>query len=144
MISKMRAWARGESAGVVVPVVFVLLYGLWQVTVALATSFVLPVVSYALDSYDSFGDVFLPRLEFTIGEVGFDWTGFFVYSIAFVLLSGIAYVLFLRPIAEDGEIDDGMRECPECKSEIVVDARRCRFCTASIEPLIGDAREARA
>ncbi len=52
----------------------------------------------------------------------------------------IAYVLFVMPLASDNTPDPDTRECPECRSEIWADARRCAFCTSVLPPVAGAAQ----
>jgi large conductance mechanosensitive channel len=134
MIARLRAFCREESLGIVLPVGFVLLFALWNLVEASSQAFVYPILTDLLEEDEQFA-----RLDFTLGDVVFDWTFLGFELPAFIVLCGILYFVFIRPLPEGNEYidesDDGMRSCPECFSEIVVEARRCPFCTAVIEPL---------
>jgi len=63
-------------------------------------------------------------------------------SVSFLIVSAAVYFFVIMPMnayiahKKRGEVppDPTTKQCPECLSEIPVAARRCAFCTASIEP----------
>jgi large conductance mechanosensitive channel len=140
MISRLRSFCRDESLGIVIPIGVVVLLAFWSVLQGVGAAFVTPILEEAFGDSDEFGG---SQLDFTVGDIVFDWTFLGFQLPAFVILCGIVYILFIRPIPDDEIVDDeSMRACPECASEIVAEARRCPFCTAVIEPLAGSAESA--
>ena len=123
MLRRIRQYIRNESLGITIPVGVVL--GLTAETLiagvvqGLQAGHVRSIKPLGISFYYQFA---LP------------------YLIALLVLGGIAYVLFLMPIASDNEPEPDIRECPECKSDIVAEATRCAFCTSPVTPLDATAR----
>ncbi len=139
LVVRIREFCRNESIGVVAPVGFIALWVVWQVITVFLWSFLYPVLVKVFEGDKDFDG--LP-LELSIFGIDLLPSNFLVESIAAVGMFLLLYYVFVRPIPEDSEPDRGMRECPECFSEIVIDARRCPFCTSAVEPLPGDAVDA--
>ena len=62
--------------------------------------------------------------------------------IAFVTIALVVFFFVVKPINRLMEIsnrrespDPSTRKCPECVSEIPIDARRCAFCTSEVAPV---------
>jgi large conductance mechanosensitive channel len=83
-------------------------------------------------------------LKFTIGKTQFPVDDFINASISFVLIAAVVYFLVVLPVnalvarMNRGEKppDPSTKKCPECLSEIPIDARRCAHCT---QPVLGRA-----
>lgn len=95
-----------------------------------------------------------PLISAIFGQHDFsDWTftvngsvfrpGIFVNAvISFVTIALAIYFFVLKPVntmvalSRNRESDDpSTRKCPECLSEIAIDARRCAFCTSEVAPV---------
>ena len=68
--------------------------------------------------------------------VRFDYEPFVGPALAIVVIALLCYVLFLWPGGEPAGDDSGTRDCPECRSEIWADVRRCPYCTSAVMPLV--------
>jgi large conductance mechanosensitive channel len=83
-------------------------------------------------------------LQFTIHGTVFPIDEFINASISFVLIAAVVYFLVVLPVnalvarMNRGEKppDPTTKKCPECLSEIPIDARRCSHCT---QPVLGRA-----
>lgn len=104
---------------------------------ALVTSMVedllTPVVAAIIGEPD-FSD-----LTFTINGSMFRYGSFINAVIAFLSVAAAIYFFVVLPLAKLNErrarVEEEMtKKCPECMSEIPVEARRCAFCTAELRP----------
>ena len=83
-------------------------------------------------------------LQFTIRDTPFPVDDFINASISFVLIAAVVYFLVVLPVnalvarMNRGEKppDPSTKKCPECLSEIPIEARRCAHCT---QPVLGRA-----
>jgi large conductance mechanosensitive channel len=83
-------------------------------------------------------------LQFTIRDTPFPVDDFINASISFLLIAAVVYFLVVLPVnalvarMNRGEKppDPSTKKCPECLSEIPIDARRCAHCT---QPVLGRA-----
>jgi large conductance mechanosensitive channel len=83
-------------------------------------------------------------LQFTIRGTPFPIDEFINASISFVLIAAAVYFLVVVPVnaliarmrKDTVPADPTTRKCPECLSEIPIDARRCAFCA---QPVMGKA-----
>lgn len=123
MLGRVRQFFREESLGVTVTV---------GVVLGLALQSVISAFVFALEAnrLRSVGD-----LSVTVLGIDFYYYNFLPAFVAWAVLVALAWVLFIMPIASDGEPDASTRECPACKSEIAADATRCAFCTSPVAPL---------
>ena len=118
MLRAIRRWFREESLGITIPVGVVL--GLTSET------FIAQIVQGFEFGHDP---------EISPLEISLYYPGVLAYAIALLVLLSVAYVVFVMPIPSDDEPEPDTRECPECKSDIAADARRCAFCTSMVVPL---------
>lgn len=88
-----------------------------------------------------FGQPDFSGLDFTINDSIFRYGEFLNALLAFVLIVAVLFFLVIKPVnmyAERrrgaGPEEPGMRQCPECLSEIPVEARRCSYCTTQVGP----------
>jgi len=76
-------------------------------------------------------------LSFTIHDSKFMYGDFINVLLAFVIAAAAVYFLVVLPINHllarvKKAPDPTTRKCAECLSEIPLQARRCKFCTAAI------------
>lgn len=78
-------------------------------------------------------------LSVTLNNSKFLYGDFLNAVISFVLIGAAVYYFFVLPInalisraRREPPPDPTTRKCPECLSEIPIEARRCAFCTSVI------------
>jgi len=88
-----------------------------------------------------FGKPDFSRLVFEINGSRFLIGDFLNVAIAFVTIAIALFVFVVRPanaltsrMRSGRTPDPSTRKCPECLSEIPVEARRCSFCTVEVGP----------
>jgi large conductance mechanosensitive channel len=81
-------------------------------------------------------------LAFTINGSQFHYGLVVDAIITFVIVATAVFFLVVRPVnvlmsrfRTEPDVSEPVRQCPECLSEIPRRARRCAFCTATVEPL---------
>jgi large conductance mechanosensitive channel len=85
------------------------------------------------------GKVNFADLHFTIRHSVFSYGTFLNDLISFVIIAAAVFFFVVRPINaltarfRPGEADD-TRPCPECLTDIPVDAKRCAACTSVVVP----------
>jgi large conductance mechanosensitive channel len=89
-----------------------------------------------------FGQPDFSALTFTVNGSVFRYGHFLNVLIAFVTISFVVFFFVVKPINRLIELsrrrespDPTTRKCPECLSEIAIDARRCAFCTSEVAPV---------
>ena len=89
-----------------------------------------------------FGQPDFSTLSFTINGSTFRYGHFLNVLIAFVTVAFVVFFFVVKPINRLTELsrrrespDPSTRKCPECLSEIPIDARRCAFCTSEVAPV---------
>jgi large conductance mechanosensitive channel len=89
-----------------------------------------------------FGQPDFNALQFTVNGSVFRYGHFLNVLIAFVTVAFVVFFFVVRPINRLTELsrrrespDPTTRKCPECLSEIAIDARRCAFCTSEVAPV---------
>jgi large conductance mechanosensitive channel len=89
-----------------------------------------------------FGQPDFSALSFTINGSTFRYGHFLNVLIAFVTVAFVVFFFVVKPINRLTELsrrrespDPSTRKCPECLSEIPIDARRCAFCTSEVAPV---------
>ena len=83
-------------------------------------------------------------ISFTIGTTLFPIGDFITAVVSFVLLAAAVYFFVVTPVnalvarmrKDPAPADPTTKKCPECLSEIPIDARRCMHCA---QPVIGRA-----
>lgn len=133
MIQRIRAFFRTSETGVAVTVGVVGGLALYYAFTSLVDAFVLGYLER-----HPFNEGGRP-LEGTILGLHFNYQLFLVNGIALLLLCAVGYVLFVWPGGEPAGAALKTRECPECKSDIWADARRCPHCTSAVTPVVDDA-----
>jgi large conductance mechanosensitive channel len=79
----------------------------------------------------------LGGLTFTVSGATFPVYLFLNAAFAFIVTAAIVYYLVVIPInaliersrRQEKPADPTTKKCPECLSEIPIEARRCAFCT---------------
>ena len=74
-------------------------------------------------------------LTFTVNNSKFSYGDFLNALLAFLLIAAVIYFLVIVPYTafmarskKEPPADPTTKKCPECLSEIPIDARRCAFC----------------
>jgi large conductance mechanosensitive channel len=87
------------------------------------------------------GEPNFDRLSFTINGSKFGYGEFLNALISFLLIAAVIFFLVVKPLnalmarlMPGKPVDNPTRSCPECVSDIPVQARRCAFCTAEVTP----------
>ncbi|HEY1676553.1 MAG TPA: large conductance mechanosensitive channel protein MscL [Candidatus Sulfotelmatobacter sp.] len=109
------------------------------VVTGLTTAFLNPLIKLATGGGEKFSS-----LQFVINGVPFPLDSFINACISFVLIAAAVYFLVVLPVnaliarMHRGEKppDPTTKKCPECLSEIPIEARRCSHCT---QPVLGRA-----
>jgi large conductance mechanosensitive channel len=86
-----------------------------------------------------FGKPDFSQLAFTVNGSVFKYGHFLNALIAFVIIAVVVFFFVVKPINALTSLanrrespDPTTRKCPECRSEIPIDARRCAFCTSEV------------
>jgi large conductance mechanosensitive channel len=100
---------------------------------AFTAAFISPLIGALIGNTD------LSSLYFTVGGVLFPYGAFLNAVVVFVLTAAVIFFLVVKPILsmrerqKRGEPEDPTeRPCPECLSQIPVEAKRCAFCTSEV------------
>jgi large conductance mechanosensitive channel len=120
---------RGNVVELAVAVVIAVAFGL--VVTAFVKDLVTPLVA-ALFGKPDFG-----ALTFTINHSKFLYGDFINAVLAFLIVAAVIYFFVVVPYTallarsrKEPPADPTTKKCPECLSEIPIDARRCAFCTS--------------
>jgi large conductance mechanosensitive channel len=112
------------AVGIVIGLAFV------AVITALVKDLITPLIAAI------FGKPDFSSLSFTINDSVFLYGDFINAVIAFVLVATVLFFVVVKPVnamrARRGTPDPTTRECPECLSEIPLEAHRCAFCTTEL------------
>jgi large conductance mechanosensitive channel len=86
-----------------------------------------------------FGNPDFSQLTFEVNGSVFKYGHFLNALISFLIIALVVFFFVVKPInaltsrAHRRESPDpSTRKCPECRSEIPIDARRCAFCTSEV------------
>ena len=86
-----------------------------------------------------FGEPNFDALSFTINGSRFAYGDFLNAVITFLIVAAVVFFLVVKPVnllmarmRTEPDVDSHTRGCPECLSQIPVDARRCAFCTSEV------------
>ena len=87
------------------------------------------------------GEPDFSALSFTINDSRFRYGLFLNALVSFLIVAGVVFFFVVKPLntlkdRQKAGLAAGQvtRTCPECISEIPVQARRCAFCTVEVEP----------
>jgi large conductance mechanosensitive channel len=124
---------RGNVVDLAVAVVVGAAFG--AVVAALVKDLITPLIAAIGGKPDFAG------LYFTVNNSRFLYGDVINAIIAFVIVAAVVYYFVVAPYTalisrarREPPPDPTTRKCPECLSEIPVDARRCAFCTSEIAP----------
>jgi large conductance mechanosensitive channel len=124
---------RGNVVDLAIAVVIGAAFG--AVVSALVSDLVTPLIAAI------FGKPDFSNLFFTANNSIFKYGHFINAVIAFILIAAVVFFLIIVPLnkliarsRKAPPADPTTRKCPECLSEIPVDARRCSHCTTVVGP----------
>jgi large conductance mechanosensitive channel len=122
---------RGNVVDLAVAVVIGAAFG--AVITALVQDLLTPLIA-AIGGQQDFS-----ALDFTINSSTFRYGDFINKVFTFVMIAAAVFFFVVVPInaliarsRKEPPADPTTRKCPECLSEIPIDARRCAFCTAQV------------
>ncbi|MFC4114872.1 large conductance mechanosensitive channel protein MscL [Nonomuraea zeae] len=77
--------------------------------------------------------------SFTINGSQFKYGDFLNHLLTFLIIAAVVYWLVVTPMSRlisrfEGDKAATTKQCPECLSDIPVEARRCASCTAELVP----------
>jgi large conductance mechanosensitive channel len=122
---------RGNVVDLAVGIVIGAAFGL--LVKAFVDAFITPLIGALIGNSD------LSSWIFTIGGVVFPYGVFLNTVLVFVLTAAAIFFLVVRPIVAIRERqkrgvpeDPAERPCPECLSQIPIEAKRCAYCTTEV------------
>jgi large conductance mechanosensitive channel len=122
---------RGNVVDLAVAVVIGAAFG--AVVTALVNDLLTPLIAAI------FGKPDFSNLVFHWNSSVFKYGDFIIAVIAFVLIAAAVFFVVIKPIEalmqrakKEPPSDPTSKKCPECLSEVPIDARRCAFCTSQI------------
>jgi large conductance mechanosensitive channel len=107
---------------------------------ALVTSFVADLLTPLIAAI--FGKPDFSTLTFTIHNSEFRYGAFINAVISFLLIAASLFYFVVVPVnaliarsrRNEAPVDPTTKKCPECLSEIPIEARRCAYCTSVVSP----------
>ena len=127
---------RGNVVDLAVGVVIGAAFG--SVATALTKDLLTPLIAAVVGKPD------FSAISFTIGKTVFPIGDFINAAVSFLLIAAAVYFFVVTPINDlisrtrkaPAPADPTTKKCPECLSEIPIDARRCAHCA---QPVLGRA-----
>jgi large conductance mechanosensitive channel len=127
---------RGNVVDLAVGVVIGAAFG--TVVTALVKDLINPLIAMLVGKPDFTG------ISFTVGNTAFPIGDFITALVSFILVAAAVYFFVVTPInaliarsrKAQAPADPTTKKCPECLSEIPIDARRCAHCA---QPVISKA-----
>ncbi len=114
-------------------VAFVIGAAFGAVVSALVADLMTPLIAAIIGNPDFSG------LTFTVNDSTFRYGHFVNALLAFVLVAAVLFFFVVKPVnalisrsRKAPPADPTTRKCPECLSEIPLEARRCKFCTSDV------------
>jgi len=107
-------------------VVFALAFAAFNLASAVSREVVSALQQHTIDSEGHGG------LSFTVADTTISYDTVLWYAITLALVAGALLGLWLLTRSTT-------RVCPECRSQVPLEASICRFCTSELEPDIADA-----
>jgi large conductance mechanosensitive channel len=124
---------RGNVVDLAVAVVIGAAFG--AVVTALVEDFITPLIA-AIGGEQDFS-----ALHFTVNNSVFRYGDFINKLITFLAIAAVVFFLVIVPLnaliarsRREPTPDPSTRKCPECLSEIPLEARRCAFCASEVPP----------
>ena len=132
MLTDFKAFLlRGNVVDLAVGVVIGLAFG--AVVNSLVADLITPVIAAIFGSHD------FSSLTFSINGSVFRYGSFLNAVLSFTLVATAVFFFVVMPVnhlvqraRKEPTPDPTTRKCPECVSEIPIDARRCAFCTSEV------------
>ena len=125
---------RGNVVDLAVAVVIGAAFG--ALVTALVADLITPLIAAIAGEQD------FSALHFTVNKSTFQYGHFINAVLAFVMIAAAVFFLIIKPInaliarsRKQPPADPTTRKCPECLSEIPIDARRCAHCTSQVPPV---------
>jgi large conductance mechanosensitive channel len=122
---------RGNVVDLAVGIVIGVAFG--AVVTAFVADLITPLVGAIFGTHD------FSSLAFTIHKSRFLYGDLINKVLAFVLIAAAVFFLVVRPVnalmarrRTEPPVDETVRACPECLSDIPIAARRCAFCTSEV------------
>jgi large conductance mechanosensitive channel len=122
---------RGNLVDTAVGIVIGLAFA--AVVTALVRDLITPIIAAIFGTHD------FSALTFTIHKSRFFYGDFINALITFASIAAAVFFFVVKPVnalmarrKTEPPVDETVRACPECLSEIPVAARRCAFCTAQL------------
>ena len=122
---------RGNVVDLAVGIVIGAAFG--ALVTALVADLITPLIAAIAGSHD------FSSLTFTIHGSRFLYGDFINALITFVSIAAAVFFFVVKPVnalmarrKTEPPIDEAVRSCPECLSDIPVAARRCAFCTSEV------------
>ena len=124
---------RGNVVDLAIGVVIGVAFG------SVITAFVKDLVTPLIAAFGGKPD--FATLSFTINNSKFSYGDFFNALIAFLIVATVIYFFVVVPYTalvarshKEPPPDPTIKKCPECLSDIPIEARRCAFCGQPVEP----------
>jgi len=124
---------RGNVVDLAVAVIIGTAFG--AVVSALVKDLITPIIG-AIGGTPDFGG-----LSFSINRSRFLYGDFLNAIISFLLIAAAVYFFVVVPVnalmarrKTEPDVEQVTHPCPECLSQVPVQARRCAFCTAELTP----------
>jgi large conductance mechanosensitive channel len=78
-------------------------------------------------------------LYFTVNGSRFQYGDFINAALSFLIIAAVVYFFIVAPMAKivarmTREEAASHTDCPECRSEVPIEATRCKFCTTQLTP----------
>jgi large conductance mechanosensitive channel len=121
---------RGNVVDLAVGIVIGAAFG--ALVTALVRDFITPLIAAIFGTSKN-------GMTFKIGAATFLVGDFLDALLAFLVIAAVVFFLVVRPINyliershHEEPADPTTRKCPECLSEISIEAKRCAFCTSPV------------
>jgi large conductance mechanosensitive channel len=102
---------------------------------SIVDSFVTDLVTPLIGAFG--GEPDFSSLHFTINSSRFMYGAFLNQVISFVIIAAVIFFFVITPVnalmaraKKEPPADPTLKKCPECVSDIAVNAKRCPFCTS--------------